>query len=136
MLVLNDIDIIKYLRPLDLLKEKEFQISDLFLGDFYLTPQEKQIIHILEKDEKIKLFTTDLGFNNLIDLYSVCPPEAASLYYAKLKRLPLVTQSDITKEVCDKMGITVYKPCEALKFLNKSDEKIDYVERMLNRIEV
>ena len=131
-MILNDIELVGFLRGLQLFKDREFYISHYFLADCYLTYTERQIILDLEREQKIELFEVGLEFLKIKDKYSLSIPEASNIYYAIQKGLPIVTKSKGIINVCQKVNIKVYKPCEALKLLNIGDERVEFIQRILN----
>lgn len=134
-MVLNDIWLINYLKPFkDLLKDREVQISTLFLGGHSLDFHEKQFIELLDKEERIRLFKTDLGFLNITnenrDL--ITNSEASSIYYAELNNYPIITQHEVISRICKKRNVAVYRPSEALKIMNVANDKIQFIQNIIN----
>lgn len=131
-MILNDIELVAYLRGLNLFKDREFFISHLFLADYYLNHTEKQIILELEREEKIELFEVNFEFLKIKDKYSLSIPEASNLYYAKQKGLPIITNQKGIILICKEINVRVYEPCEALRLLNIGDEKVKFIQKILN----
>ena len=141
MMVLNDIWLINYLKPFkELFKDREILVSNLFLGGYSLNFPQKQFIKELEENGKIGLFETDLGFYKLIEesrdkgIIGAC--NAASIYYAKVNNLPIITEHDLILSICELNTVIVYTPIEALKLLKVGDDKIKFIERIINSDEI
>ncbi|CAA0163192.1 conserved hypothetical protein [Tenacibaculum maritimum] len=137
MIVLNDIWLVNYLKIFEgLFKKREILISNLYMGGYSLSIPEKQFIKELDEEGKIGLFETDLGFYNLIEENSdkglIGNSNAASIYYAKLNNYPLITQDSLISLVCEENNVVVYNLSQALKILNIADDKIDFIEKIIN----
>lgn len=131
-MVLNDIELIKYLEPLQLLQNEAFCINCMYLTGNYLSAVEKIKLRELEKLKKIKLFETDLNFYKL-KTDSISLPETSSIYYSKMNNIPIVTTNKIISNICKQNQIKVYTISEALKFLNIAEAKVDFINRLINR---
>ncbi|MEO8534104.1 MAG: hypothetical protein ABI441_10145 [Flavobacterium sp.] len=139
MLVLNDIELINFLRPLNLLKNGEFLISNLFMSNRYFDVSEKQFINILAEKEDILLFESGDSFYNFHSEFKkenlpIGLPTMASIHYSLENNLPIVTKCEIVKKIALDRGITVYSINEALRLINTGEEKISYINGILNMI--
>lgn len=139
MLVLNDIELINFLRPLNLLKNGEFLISNLFMSNRYFDVTEKQFINILVEKEDILLFESGDNFYNFHSKLKkenlpIGIPTMASIHYSLENNLPIVTKCEIVKKIALDRGITVYNINEALRLINTGEEKISYINGILNMI--
>lgn len=132
MIVLADIELMNFLRPLNLLKDEEILISELFLSDFYLTSVQRQAIVNLKDEKKVNIFETDLGFCALTREVGISLPEASSIYYAQKMKVPLLSQNNLIIDICQDLNIEVQSALEALRFLQVADNKIDFIEKVLN----
>lgn len=139
MLILNDIELIKFLRPLGLLKNGEFLISNIFMTKNYLDAIEKQTIKDLNEKEKVVLFELGDDFYDFFseyrnDNFSIGIAGMSSVYQSIETNFPLVTKCEVLKSFAIKKGVIVYNFEEALRLINSGEEQINYINKMLNGI--
>lgn len=137
MLILNDIELIKFLRPLGLLKNGEFLISNIFMTKNYLDAIEKQTIKNLNEKEMILLFELGDGFYNFFseyrnDSFPIGIAGMSSVFQSIETNFPLVTKCEALKNFAIKQGVLVYNFEEALRLINSGEEQINYINKMLN----
>lgn len=139
MVVLNDIELIKCLRPLNLLKDGEFLVSNIFMSKNYLEPVERQSLTELSNQEKIILFESGEDFYNFFHEYnaenfSIGIAAMSSIYYSHINRMPLVSKCNAVKKFAETQNVLVYDFNEALRFLNTGEQHINYINMMLDMI--
>lgn len=136
MIVLNDIELIAFMRPLKLLKDKEFLVSYFYLSGNYLDGVEKQSLKILNESGQIEIFELSNDF------YSFCnncdkeelrleTTDISSVYYAKINNFPLVTTCQNVKNFAELNKVKVLGIDEALKFVNSSQDAINFLNNMI-----
>lgn len=140
-MVFNDIDKIFLMRPLKILEDREFYISQLYLGSRVLTYQEKQILRDLNEQEGIVLF--DVEIDSLIktiekfksyqvQIGMISKVQVANILYAKKNNLILVTNNPLVSEYCRKERVNYMSIDESLKLLHKGEDKIRFIKDILN----
>lgn len=136
MIVLNDIELITVMRPLKLLKDKEFVVSYFYLSGNYLEGVEKQSLKMLHESEQIEIFELSNDF------YSFCnncdkielrleTTDISSVYYAKINNFPLVTSCQNVKKFAELNKVKVLGIDEALQFVNSSQDAINFLNNMI-----
>lgn len=135
-MILIDISLIKPLRALHLLKNKEFHVSYFYLTGNYLSFNEKSILKELCVNGNIEIFELSNDFyryyhTNQKEKFNLAITEMSSIYYAKRNNMPIVTNSLNIRDCAIKNNITVYELNEALKIININDERINYLNYML-----
>jgi hypothetical protein len=139
MVILNDIELIKCLRPLNLLKNGEFLISNIFMSKSYLEPVERQSLIELSNEGKIIIFESGEDFYNFFhahnsESFSIGIAAMSSIYYSKFNNMPLVSKCPAVKRFADDQNVLVYDFNEALRFLNTGENHINYINMMLDMI--
>ncbi|WP_413998064.1 hypothetical protein ACMDB5_09720 [Flavobacterium sp. W1B] len=139
MIVLNDIELVSFMRALKLLKDREFLISYFYMGGNYLDGMEKQLLRMLDESGQIEIFELSNDF------YSFCnncdkeklrleTTDISSVYYAKMNNLPLVTTCQNVKNFAELNNVKVLGIDEALKFVNSSQDAINFLNNMIKVI--
>lgn len=137
MVVLNDIELIKCLRPLNLLKDGEFFVSNVFMSKNYLEPVERQSLAELSNEEKIIIFESGEDFYNFFRKHntencSIGIAGMSSIYYSLINGMPLVSKCNAVKKFAEAQNVVVYDFNEALRFLNTGEQQINYINMMLD----
>ncbi|WP_312556502.1 hypothetical protein [Empedobacter brevis] len=136
MIVLNDIELIGYMRPLNVLKNGFFHVSYLYLSDNYLEYNEISTLKLLNENKDIVIFELSNDFydfynkaylsNNMLGITDI-----SSIYYSKINKIPLVTCCEVVKDYALKEGVLVYSPSEALEQINIDSNQINYLNHVL-----
>lgn len=135
-MVLNDIELVGLMRPLNLIKNGIFNISYLYLSEDYLEVNERQIIRNLDEIGDLKIFDLtndfyDFYYKNCSNNLEIGITDISSVYYAKINEMPLVTRCKLVENFAIKNNVIVYEPCEALKITNASAEHINFLDYMI-----
>ena len=136
MIVLNDIELVGIMRPLNLLKDREFLVSYFYLTGYYLTAVEKQTIKLLNENGNLEVFELS---NDFYSFCNICDKEElklettdiSSVYYAKINNLPLVTRCKNVRNFAESHEVKVYDIDEALKIVNTSQDVINFLNNMI-----
>lgn len=136
MLVLNDIELVKFLRPLGLLKNGEFLISNIFMTKNYLEAVERQTIKVLADEELIVLFELGEDFYNFFSKFKnenfpIGLAGMSSIHHSIVTKFPLVTKCETVKKFAKEQGVLVYTFDEALRLINSADDKIEMIKRLI-----
>lgn len=139
MIVLNDIELIGIMRPLKLLKDKEFVVSYFYLTGYYLNAVEKQTLKLLNENGDIDIFELSNDFYSFCndcnkDELKIETTDISSVYYAKINNLPLVTRCKNVRNFAEFNNVKVYDIDEALKVINSSEVVINFINNMIETI--
>ncbi|MBB1140155.1 hypothetical protein [Myroides sp. WP-1] len=135
-IVLNDIELIGFMRPLNLIKDGVFKVSSLYLTNNYLDMHEKLSLKNLADNGDLSLFNVDNDFYRFYykvggDNLEIDITDISSVYYAMIKDIPLVTNESTVKDFALKHSVIVYTPSEALTKISVSKEQIQYLDYIL-----
>ena len=135
MLVLNDIELIDCLKPLRLLKDKEFYISNIFMSKNYLDIIQKQWMRAYHDEGKIVIFELENDFykfynENLIH-NNIGIASMSSVFYCMRNKLPLITVSGLVKKFATEMNVDVFDFNQALTKINTAQGHIEYINNVM-----
>src|SRR5690554_987822 len=110
MMVLNDIELVGLMRPLNLIKNGVFNVSYLYLSDDYLEVNERQIIRNLEESGDLKIFDLTNDFyefyhKNCKNNLEIGITDISSVYYAKVNEIPLITRCKLVGNFATKNNV-------------------------------
>lgn len=100
MMVLNDIELIRPMQLLNMIKNGIFYVSNLYLSDNYLESNDRLLINSLKSKEDLKVFDLTNDFydffneNNKENL-RIAITDISSIYYAMKNNLPVITNVNL-----------------------------------------
>ncbi|MCO6565161.1 MAG: hypothetical protein J6581_06935 [Apibacter sp.] len=136
MMVLNDIELIRPMQLLNMIKNGIFYVSNLYLSDNYLESNDRLLINSLKSKEDLKVFDLTNDFydffneNNKENL-RIAITDISSIYYAMKNNLPVITKCKFVKNFAQENNVLVYEPSQALKIINIDQEYINYLNLMI-----
>lgn len=135
-MVLNDIELIRPMQLLNMIKNGIFYVSNLYLSDNYLESNDRLLINSLKSKEDLKVFDLTNDFydffneNNKENL-RIAITDISSIYYAMKNNLPVITKCKFVKNFAQENNVLVYEPSQALKIINIDQEYINYLNLMI-----
>lgn len=136
MMVLNDIELIRPMQLLNMIKNGIFYVSNLYLSNNYLESNDRLLINSLKSKEDLKVFDLTNDFydffneNNKENL-RIAITDISSIYYAMKNNLPVITKCKFVKNFAQENNVLVYEPSQALKIINIDQEYINYLNLMI-----
>ncbi|MXO34833.1 hypothetical protein GFU95_06735 [Apibacter sp. B3889] len=136
MMVLNDIEQIRPMHSLNMIKNGIFYISNLYLSENYLELNERLLINDLKNKEELKIFELsndfyDFFFKNNNENLKIGITDISSIYYAMNNNLPVVTKCKFVKNFAEQNNVHVYDIDKALKIINIDQKYINYLNLMI-----
>lgn len=132
-MVLNDIELIRPMQLLNMIKNGIFYVSNLYLSDNYLESNDRLLINSLKSKEDLKVFdlTNDFFNENNKENLRIAITDISSIYYAMKNNLPVITKCKFVKNFAQENNVLVYEPSQALKIINIDQEYINYLNLMI-----
>lgn len=131
MFVLNQVEYLNILRPLNVLDNNEIHISYFFLTGSYLTPVEKNTLKELSINGRIFVFDQSNDFFNFsrkvnLNESKLSITDLSSVFYALNNNYPIITDCNHLAKFSRKLDIKIVEIDQALEELKISREKIEY----------